>query len=256
MRIGVGIGIGMGANPNTISAEYQAILAYANSSIFIIPNSAEQTLQNKLIIDLKTAGIWDKLDGFYMFANNITDSNGGFARINWKNPSANYGTAQGALPSISPKSGFTGSGSSAVNLNLNASTATNFSSPNGSFGVWVGTVESIGNPIMSTTTNSNRIRNSSSSIISAGSVTATFSANTFIHLNKTLTTTTVYRSGTGLNGTNNTWTSDNASFCILYNGTSYGTSQIKVAFVGGDLSSLASTFNTKISDYITSLNAL
>jgi len=255
--ISLGLGTvvaGNGSSFGGFSAEYAAILTAGSG--FTRPSGAEQTLQNQLIIDLKTAGIWDKLDGFYMFVNNITDSTGGFARINWKSPSSNYGTAQGSLPTITAKSGFTGSGSSAVNLNLNASTATNFSSPNGSFGVWVGTVESIGNPIMATTTNSNRIRNSSSSIISAGSVTATFSANTFIHLNKTLTTTTVYRSGTGLNGTNNTWTSDNASFCILYNGTSYGTSQIKVAFVGGDLSSLASIFNTKISDYITSVNAL
>lgn len=262
------ISLGLGTTINNrlssagFSAEYQAILTAG--SAYTQPSSTEQALQNQLILDLKSNGIWAKLDAFYMFANNITDSTGAFARINWKNPSANYGIGAPTLPSISAKNGFTGNGSTAINLQYPANTGTNFASPNGSFGVLLGTVEVIQNPIMAATNATNKLRNTAvtgasqtigGSSISSGLVP--FAANSFVHINVNETTMTVYRNGSGTNGTRVAWVTDTANFYVLRDvGGSFGSSQVKLAFIGGDLSAQASTFNTLISNYITAVNAL
>jgi hypothetical protein len=247
---------GNGSTLGGFSAEYQAILTAGSG--FTRPSGAEQTLQNQLIVDLKAAGIWNKLDAFYMFANNITDSTGAFARINWKTPSANYGTAQNALPSITPKSGFTGNGSSAVNLNFAHFSGSNFSNPNGSIGVLYGTVQA-STAAISTGAGGSRIRSGSSCSVTSSVITLTAAANSFIHVNRTAAAITAYSNGssTGTSASLQPWaTTDASNFFILWNGTSYGSSQIKLAFIGGDLASLASTFNTTIQSYITALNAL
>lgn len=268
MRIGVGIGIGMGANPVSFSAEYQAILTAGSS--YTQPSSAEQTLQNQLILDLKSAGIWAKLDAFYMFANNITDSTGAFARINWKNPSANYGTAAPNLPSIAAKGGFTGNGTNqGINLNLAANAGTNFTSPNGSYGVLVGTISATSNNrIMGASGNTNvynRIRKGTCSISNTGTATGTITiasgvSNSFFHLNVNSTEGRMYINGSaGTSSTTVTWVADTQNWHILRYGddaASFGNSQIKLAFIGGNLAAEASTFNTLISNYITAVNAL
>lgn len=253
--------------------EYQAILNKATSISATQPSDYEKTLQNLLVTNLISNGIWNKLDAFYMFANNPVSSGSydgrSFALINWIKPTANYGTASTSFPSISAISGFTGNGSpQAVDLNLAANAGVNFSSPAGSFGVFVGTVETVQNPIMAATLGTNRIRNSStgaSQLISGSTIAAgavIFSSNSFIHLNvKNPTgssgTVTVYRNGTGTNGTYASWVADTANFFVLRNsgaGASYGTSQVKIAFVGGDLSGQASAFSGLMNDYITQLS--
>lgn len=264
--IGLGLTLTLGGGSSTIggfSAEYQAILTAASG--FTRPNATEQALQNQLIIDLKSAGIWAKLDAFYMFANNITDSTGAFARINWKNPSANYATAFATLPTITAKNGFTGDGTNqGLNLNLAANAGTYFKSPNGSYGVLVGTISTNNSPIMGAGGNAaiNRIRNSStpsSNAIARSLITTNYSNNTLIHLNTNGNTMTAYKNGVGTNGTQSSWgVDDTSTWAILRYGdlASYGTSQVKLAFVGGDLSAEAATFSSLISTYITSVNNL
>jgi hypothetical protein len=268
MRIGVGIGIGMGANPVSFDADYTAILANAASRSVTLPSSAEQTLQNQLIVNLKAAGIWDKLDAFYMFANNITDSTGGFARINWKNPSANYGTVQGSsLPSITPKSGFTGNGSNqGINLNLqHIPVGGNFNSTGASMGCFVGTIPGVSSAVLSTQNSNSRIRNvGGSSQIAGSSIVSTYTANSFVHLNRTETAGPVRTIAAFVNGTSSgttpnpaAWvTTDTTNWYVLWNGASYGTTQMKMVFIGGDFTNEAATFNTTIQNYITAVNAL
>jgi hypothetical protein len=267
MRIGVGIGIGMGANPVSFDADYTAILANAASRSVTLPSSAEQTLQNQLIVNLKAAGIWAKLDAFYMFANNITDSTGGFARINWKNPSANYGTAQGALPSITPKSGFTGNGSNqGINLNLqHIPVGGNFNSTGASMGCFVGTIPGVSSAVLSTQNSNSRIRNvGGSSQIAGSSIVSTYTANSFVHLNRTETAGPIRTIAAFVNGTSSgttpnpsAWvTTDTTNWYVLWNGASYGTTQMKMVFIGGDFTTEAATFNTTIQNYITAVNAL
>lgn len=272
MRIGVGIGIGMSSAPPSApaySAEYQAILTAG--SAYTQPSSTEKSLQNQLILDLKSAGIWAKLDAFYMFANNITDSTGAFARINWKNPTANYGIAgpSGFLPSISAKAGFTGNGSNqSVNLQIQHASGPNFSNPNGSCGVLVGTTPNNNSAVLSTISqiggaNPSRIRDTSTSSIVGSVITTNYNDNQMVHINRKglpgFQTIQAFIDGVsaGTSPTPTTWlTTDTTNWHLLYNGASYGSTQIKLAFIGGDLSTEASTFNSLISTYITAVNNL
>jgi hypothetical protein len=264
ISLGLGRVIGGGVVAASFDADYQAILTNAISRGAALPNASEQVIQNQLIVDLKSAGIWSKLDGFYMFANNITDSTGAYARINWKNPSANYATAFVNLPSITNKSGFTGDGNNqGLNLNLAANAGANFKNPNGSFGVFVGTISTNNSPIMGAGSAINRIRNqsptASTNLIARSTITTNYSSNSVIHLNVNGTVMTAYKNGVGTNGTYASWGADDTSnWAVLRYGdlASYGTSQIKMAFIGGNLASEAATFSTTIQNYITAVNAL
>ena len=272
-NLGLGLNINYGVSLKSFNTTYQAILANATTRGVIKPSANEQSLQNALVQSLIDAGVWSKLDAFYMFANNITDATGGFALINWKNPSSNYGTAATNLPSITPKNGFTGSAvggsNQGINLNFLANSGVNFGSGspspvNGSFGVMLGTVQTNAQaPIMAALNATNKLRNISTGASqtvggsSIGAATVIFSSNSFVHLNVTSTTMTVYRNGTGTNGTRSAWVADTQNFYVLRDSAgSYGTSQVKTAFIGGDLSSEAANFSTIINNYITALNAL
>lgn len=62
--------------------DYQSVL---NEGILVgarLPSIEQRILQNQLVLDLKSAGIWNKLDAIYVFA---TDGDSLFAAINWKN---------------------------------------------------------------------------------------------------------------------------------------------------------------------------
>lgn len=69
--------------------DYQAILNYATANTITKPSTAIQDIQNQLVIDLKTAGIWSKLDVLHIFTN---DGNDNFSYINWINPNLYYVT--------------------------------------------------------------------------------------------------------------------------------------------------------------------
>ena len=56
--------------------DYQAILDYATTQGYTLPSDSQKTLQNQLLVDLKAAGIWSKLDTFANFA---TDGSSDFA---------------------------------------------------------------------------------------------------------------------------------------------------------------------------------
>jgi hypothetical protein len=256
--------------------EYQAILNKATSISATQPSDYEKTLQNLLVTNLISNGIWAKLDAFYVFANNPTSGGSydgrSFALINWIKPTANYGTANPlpTFPTISAISGFTGTGSTGVDLNFPANTGTNFKNPNGSFGLWVGSISTGNLGIMGANGNTpiSRIRNNSTSTsnyISRSNISTTFTSDSFIHLNVKAAspsagtgTMTIYKNGVSTNGTYAAWGADDTnSFNILRYGdlASFSTSQAKIAFIGGDLSSgtIASDFYGLISSYITQL---
>jgi hypothetical protein len=268
--ISLGLGTVVGGNGSSFggfSAEYQAVLTAGSG--FTQPSSAEQTLQNKLIIDLKTAGIWNKLDAFYMFCNGIsTDSTGAFARINWKNPSANYGTAQGTgLPPINAKNGFTGNGTGGINLNFNPLTSgLNFNSSGASLGAYVGVIPIGSSPAVfgSTTVNNVRVRNvGGSSQIAGSTIVSTYKDNQFIHINRTETagpirTIQAFIDGTsaGTSPATAAWNLTDSAWSLFWNGSTYGnTTQVRLGFIGGNLAAEASTFRSILKDYFNSLFA-
>jgi lysophospholipase L1-like esterase len=75
------LGAGQGQSGVSFDADYQAILDYATTQGYTLPSIGQQALQNQLVIDLKAAGVWSKLDTFAKF-----DSDGdiNFALIDWK----------------------------------------------------------------------------------------------------------------------------------------------------------------------------
>jgi hypothetical protein len=109
----------------SFDSDYQVILDKAVSLGYTLPSSNTQTLQNTLLTSLKTDGVWDKLDIFYVFAvdNNASE----FATINWKNPNALLNTpTQSTLinaPEFVNNGGFQGNGTSSyIDTNFNPAT--------------------------------------------------------------------------------------------------------------------------------------
>ena len=115
-------------------ADYQAVLDQSTSLGYTAPSAAQQTLQNTLVTDLKTAGVWDKLDVFYVFA---TDGDSDFATLNWKTPSSHQVTKINS-PTFTADSGFTGDGSSSyLDTNYNPATSgTNYTLNDASISIW------------------------------------------------------------------------------------------------------------------------
>lgn len=60
--------------------DYQAVLDEATSQGFTKPSSSQQAIQNQLVLDIKAAGVWSKLDLFHLFA---TDGDIDYVGINW-----------------------------------------------------------------------------------------------------------------------------------------------------------------------------
>jgi hypothetical protein len=95
--------------PSAYDADYQAILDRSTTLGYTAPSASQQTLQNTLVTDLKAAGVWDKLDVFYVFA---TDGDSDFATLNWKAPSS-FQTTKANSPTFTADSGFKGDGATA-----------------------------------------------------------------------------------------------------------------------------------------------
>ena len=108
-----------GGGGDTFDTDYQAVLDQASSLGYTAPSAAQQTLQNTLVTDLKTAGVWDKLDVFYVFA---TDGDSDYATLNWKAPSSHQVTKVSS-PSFLSNKGFQTNGSSSyLDTNYNPTT--------------------------------------------------------------------------------------------------------------------------------------
>lgn len=79
-------------NPFGPSTEWEAIINYSTANGFTLPTETEA--YDQLIKDLKSEGIWQKLDVFYVF---VGDGDERFKLINWKNPNQHYADAYGGL---------------------------------------------------------------------------------------------------------------------------------------------------------------
>jgi hypothetical protein len=102
-----------------VNSEYQDILDYADSQGYQRPSYAQCALQDALVGDLKDAGVWSKLDIFYVFA---TDGDSDFASINWKDPN-NFEITEVNSPTHTTNVGFGSNGTSSyLDTNFNTST--------------------------------------------------------------------------------------------------------------------------------------
>jgi hypothetical protein len=104
-----------------VDADYQAVLDYATTQGYTLPSAGQQALQNQLVVDLKAAGVWSKLDTFAVFA---TDGDSDFALIDWIRLSQ-Y-TAVNS-PTFTTNEGFNGNGTSSyIDTNYNPISGTNY----------------------------------------------------------------------------------------------------------------------------------
>lgn len=111
------LGAGQGQNIS-FDADYQAVLNYATSLGYTLPSADQRVKQNKLLVDLKSAGVWTKLDTFANFA---TDGSSNFALIDWKRLFLYTGVNS---PTFTSNQGFTGNGTSShVDTNFNPATS-------------------------------------------------------------------------------------------------------------------------------------
>lgn len=84
--------IGDSSNDSSMSVEYLDIITIATSLGYNTPSANQQVLHQQLISDLKSNGIWEEDDVFYLPAN---DGSKEFSSLNWKDPSSNQLTEHG-----------------------------------------------------------------------------------------------------------------------------------------------------------------
>jgi hypothetical protein len=124
--------VGGGGSP--YSTEYASVFSAYTTK----PSSVVATAQDTLVTALVTAGVWAKLDVFYLFAAHT--NGGGEALINWVNPGTHNATLVNA-PAFVAGAGFTGDGATSyIRSHYNPfSDAVHYATNSASAGAWVNT---------------------------------------------------------------------------------------------------------------------
>lgn len=243
--------------PLRFSADYQAILDRSTILGYTAPSAAQQTLQNTLVTDLKTAGVWDKLDALYIMAN---DGSREFGSLNWASPSA-FELSEVSSPTFTSNEGFTGNGSSSTldtGINMGVDTTQfNQSTLNGSFGGWSYNVKITGGAaLMGDALDINNLRGGSAdSVFGHRAGDATLISGLY-HMNGDGTNVIQYRNGIqrvidNLGALQTT----TATMHLLSEGDTSGFSAdtISICFIGGDLSAEASDLYDAFNTYMSAL---
>ena len=138
MSLGFGFGLqysrlsggGSGFDP-----AYQAVLDFATSEGYTLPSENQQILQNQLVLDLKSNGIWSDLDAFGVLA---TDGDSDFALIDWVRLIT---MTANSSPTFQTNLGYTGNGTSSyIDTLFSVSDGTNYQLSDSSFGVYYNNV--------------------------------------------------------------------------------------------------------------------
>jgi hypothetical protein len=102
-----------------IDADYYAVLSRGTTLGYTLPDATLQGKQNTLVISLKSAGIWNKLDILKIYATN----NSNMATLNWKAPASHQTTLVNS-PTFTANQGFKGNASTSyLNTNFNPATS-------------------------------------------------------------------------------------------------------------------------------------
>jgi hypothetical protein len=237
-------------------ADYAAILNYATTQGYTKPSAAQQIKQNQLVIDLKTAGVWSKLDTFAVFA---TDGNSDFALIDWIRLSQ-Y-TAVNS-PTFTTNVGFAGNGTSSyINSNYNALTsAVNVTVNNASRYFYLQNAIGVGpfdgdnantrNSMTIGLSISQRIYSAANVLNSAFEYT---SANGFKSIHRTSSTNVELFNGTSQASRTQTSSALTSTQAILKTGAVFSLHTVSVYGIGASLVSENTNFNNAVNSYITSL---
>jgi len=114
-------------------ADYQAVLDYGTAQGDTLPSSSQQAIGNDLVIELKSIGVWNKIDSLAVYA---TDGDNGFSLIDWKRLSKM--TIEGTVVRTQNE-GWKGNGTDGViDSGYKLQDLTQFDPSNrlGSFGAW------------------------------------------------------------------------------------------------------------------------
>jgi hypothetical protein len=116
-------------------SDYQAVLDFATSEGYTLPSENQQILQNQLVLDLKSNGIWSNLDAFGVLA---TDGDSDFALIDWVRLIT---MTANSSPTFQTNLGYTGNGTSSfIDTLFSVSDGTNYQLSDSSFGVYYNNV--------------------------------------------------------------------------------------------------------------------
>ena len=232
------------------NSEYQDVLDYADSQGYQRPSYAQQALQDALVGDLKDAGVWSKLDTFYVFA---TDGDREYAAINWKDPNS-FEITEVNSPTFTTDVGFTGNGSSAyLDPSYNQGTdGVNWSNPNGSYGVYVHTAASSDGMAYAGETAYTYMRRGTRKRLNG--LDANNKAHGLgFHLLTRNSTNFEYCFDGIVRVTLSLTTWSNASDIMFLGQSLYSDGTISIGFFGGDLSSEQGDFYTAVDSYMTSI---
>lgn len=248
--------------PSVFDTDYQAVLDRSTALGYTAPSAAQQTLQNTLVEDLKTAGVWDKLDVFYVFA---TDGDSDFATLNWKAPSSHQVTKVNS-PTFTADGGFTGNGSSSyLNTNYNPETSgTNYTLNDASISVWsntfvlnnfiTGVESSAFNCIRMSSTSANQRINMGGSAAFTPRVNLSDSSKKLRQLNRTSSTNaTAFIDTTSTTHTANSIGIESQNQTILRSAAQYSSTEVAFFGMGASLVSENADFYSALNTYKSAL---
>jgi hypothetical protein len=248
--------------PPTFDADYQAVLTYATSKGWALPNAAVQTAGNDLVVALKAAGIWAKRDVLFVFA---TNGDANFACIDWKNPSdtTNATRVNDFALTFTANQGFTGNGTSSfIDTNYNPSTfGGQFTLTNAGYEAYLFAASGTGSICGQDNATINKIArndiaghgvNSSNNLSATFDYTATAGLKSIHRTSGTDITlangaTTAARTGSVLGSV------PNSKMTVLKNVTLFGAHTVSTFGAGASLVSELSDYNTAINTYIAAL---
>lgn len=238
----------------SFDADYQSILDYATTQGYTLPSASQQSKQNKLLVDLKNAGIWSKLDTFAVFA---TDGDEDFALIDWKRLTQYTAVSS---PTFTVNGGFAGDGASSyIDTNFNPATSgVNYTLNDAGRYFWVdnrtGTIwegaTSAGNSISDNGSSlAKRINN-----IGNLNESVNFAVDEFHAINRTSDTNVeLFTNTTQFSRTRIVFSIINSVQWILRNGSVYNGSRFRFYGMGASIVSENTDFYNAMNTYFTSL---
>ena len=257
-------------------SSYQALLDQAQTDGVAVPSLRYRKLQDQLVRQLVSDGIWSLMDNLYFFANGNGSQD--FALYNVVNPTGTKATLSSAAPTFDASEGFTGN--SSTTTFISTSKKTNDQTGNyifydansinlGSFGAWTyNTKEDGAKSLMGTNVSHNTIQGGGAKIqgLSVPSSLLTTRVSGLYHLNlssetnDTRRTLKFFKNGAApsqtLIGEPQTELID--SFYILANnetGNNASNDTVSIAFIGSDMAAdnLYSKLYNALNTYMSSL---
>lgn len=238
--------------------DYQAVLSRATSLGYTLPDAPTQAAGNALVVGLKAAGIWSKLDVLYLFA---TTGDQNFATLNWKAPTL-YQATLVSSPTFRSKGGFKGDGlASYINTNFNPATnGVQYTQNNASRAAYITTPATGLNAALAIDGNSSASVNTSRN---AALVTQRINSTTNLTtahdvqgaglktINRTDANTLVNTTGTTLvSQTSASQVISSLVQWIFRSTTTYGDMEIGMYAMGSELTSVYSAFNNAMNNYM------